>query len=665
MGVVWAARDRTTDARVAIKLLLDEGSSEDKAAHESLRKELVQRLKREAEACMKLAHHPNVVRVLKFSMDGTEPCGPYMVMEQLEGESLQEHLKRKRILEPKLAARIAADVASCLSAAHTAKLIHRDLKPANIYLHREPGMYDGEFVTKVLDFGVCKDGDAVEVASDNAATMTGMILGSIAYMSPQQAMGSKHVDFRTDIWSVGVVLYEMLTGLRAFSGQVNDILKLYAPIILGKSTTPPVPAPSSRMRNIPPELDTVVERCTKPKPTDRYASAAELARDLYTVAGLPMPVIPSAKPSSSGKSPIEVADLIDVYAPAIMESNAVPQAQDPRRFSEFARTVPLKGGFGPKQAPPVIVEEIEENRPIFNVKSTLPMIAPSAVLPVNLPDSSDVDVTIRMPSKGAVAVASRPPVLNEPPADADVRTQFLPADAAIASPMPDLSEMQRALHEHRKSYASISIEDIPELNVAGDTRLLKAEDILQGIRVDPGVTTSALMSQSIAELGARSIPFDPAGTTNRRRNRNRGLLVLVAGAVSAALGLMIFVIVKSREPVAPPLKETPELNLPHALVSIDAPVEMPPAPSAKAEPEKVPLAPSAAPSGGAVPTTLPSSSPPVSKPPSVPPPRPKPPPAPPPPPPPPPPIKCTGAGIFKKCNGKSVVKSTLNPTAPF
>lgn len=563
MGVVWVARDRTNGERVAIKLLLDDVASGTTTAHEELRQELRQRFRREAEACMKLDHHPNVVRVLEFSAKESEVQRPYMVMELLEGASLQETLKRKRNLEPKLAARIAADVASCLTAAHAAKLIHRDLKPANIYLHRAPGMDEDQFVTKVLDFGVCKDGDSVEVASGNMQTKTGMVVGSIAYMSPQQALGSKNVDFRTDIWSVGVMLYELLTGLRAFSGDVNDIIAIYAPLLVGKGPNPPVPPPSSRTRNIPPELDAVVARCTKPKPADRYGSAEELARDLYAIAGLPMPTIAKARPSSSGK-------LLDLYEPAIVDSKAVPAADEERRFNHAAQTIPFKQTVDARVVAPVILEPHPST-------TTPPDVNLEFVGQTQVMDPSDTDKTVRMAPKGARATLPRPPTVNEPSGDAGAGTQLMAPGASPASPTPDLSKMQRALEEHRKTLGAIPIPDLSDLEASGGTQMLMTPDVPPPKRSEPSVTTSVAMSHSMGHGHLeQTIPLDPATTTGKRRRRTSpALLVLVGAGVVAALGLAVFVGMKQ------PAKTTPNTTTP----TQNAALPTPPMSSDATEPE--------------------------------------------------------------------------------
>ena len=210
MGVVWAAYDLETQRKVAVKLIIPQNE-------EALTKELRQRLLREAGACAKL-QHPNIIQV--YEVGETDEGDAYMVLELLDGQALGDVLKQKRRLEPKLAARIAADIASGLSEAHAAKVVHRDLKPANIYLHREPGMSEDEFVTKVLDFGVCVDRESI----DTVKTQTGIIVGSPAYMSPEQVAMRRDIDGRTDIWALGLMLYEMVTGMRVFSGNVQNVM---------------------------------------------------------------------------------------------------------------------------------------------------------------------------------------------------------------------------------------------------------------------------------------------------------------------------------------------------------------------------------------------------------------------------------------------------------
>ncbi|UQA63250.1 serine/threonine-protein kinase [Polyangium aurulentum] len=262
MGEVWSAENQATGGKVALKLILP-------SSQELRTVDLRERLMREAKACGKLKHR-NIVQI--YDVGQTPQGDPFLVLELLHGQALDKLLKEKRRIEPRLAARITGEIASALAAAHAAKVIHRDLKPANVFLHREEGMPEESFIVKVLDFGVSKSLDS----ADSPATVTGAVVGSPAYMSPEQVGMSKALDHGTDIWSLGIVLYELLTGVRPFTGSVNEVIRQ---ILLTS-----VPPPSDRVRGIPPELDAIVARCTMPKKTDRYASASELSRALMAIA---------------------------------------------------------------------------------------------------------------------------------------------------------------------------------------------------------------------------------------------------------------------------------------------------------------------------------------------------------------------------------------------
>src|SRR5262249_22253230 len=154
-------------------------------------------------------HHRNVVDV--FDVGTTDDGVPFLVMELLHGETLRERLDRAQPLTLREALRIAIELAKGLEAAHACGVVHRDLKPGNVFLHHEGA--DAEPVVKVLDFGVSK-----ELAAPSS-TATGSLLGSPAYMSPEQARGLRTVDQRTDLWTFGVVLFEMFSGYFPFGGS--------------------------------------------------------------------------------------------------------------------------------------------------------------------------------------------------------------------------------------------------------------------------------------------------------------------------------------------------------------------------------------------------------------------------------------------------------------
>lgn len=248
MGVVWAAVNELTSGEVALKLILQ--STDD----------LRLRLLREARVCGGLKHR-NVIEV--HDVGQTEEGDPFLVMQLLSGETLAEHLKRQRRLDSPVAAQIARDVARALAAAHAAGVIHRDLKPANIFLHHEAGV-DGATV-KVLDFGVSKS----LAMSDGLVTIDGGAIGSPAYMSPEQARADRTLDYQTDIWSLGVVLFELLAGVRPFQGDSNQVIPK---IILGD-----IPLVSRHVRLVDPGLVALVSRCLERDRARRIGSATELA----------------------------------------------------------------------------------------------------------------------------------------------------------------------------------------------------------------------------------------------------------------------------------------------------------------------------------------------------------------------------------------------------
>ena len=246
MGMVYEAEDTRLGRRVAVKLLPPEYSRDRRAK---------ERFLREARAAAKV-DHPNLCTV----HDVGETDGRlYIILPLYEGETLRERLRRGPL--PLAEARkVAIQVAQGLERAHEAGIVHRDIKPANVMLTRR-----GE--VKILDFGIARlEGDAASI------TRTGASWGTPAYMSPEQARGEP-VDGRTDLWSLGVMLYEMVAGRRPFGGES---LEAVVSAILTKE-----PEPLGRVRpEVPPELARVVERALAKDPAERYASSAEVLADL-------------------------------------------------------------------------------------------------------------------------------------------------------------------------------------------------------------------------------------------------------------------------------------------------------------------------------------------------------------------------------------------------
>jgi len=255
MGVVLQAVHVELGQRVAIKLMLRE-----LATHP----ECVARFMREARAAARLQNE-HVVRVTDVSrLDSGEP---YMVMEYLSGRDLSDVLEKEG--PQPIAATVDRILQSCeaLAEAHTAGIVHRDLKPANLFLVERP---DGSSVVKVLDFGISKAvglGDAQEPA----VTATNSLLGSPAYMSPEQIRSAKYVDARTDLWALGVTLYELLTSCNPFESE--SMVSLIARIAVDSPDTLRVRRP-----DVPPDLERAIFACLEKDPARRPQTVADLAR---------------------------------------------------------------------------------------------------------------------------------------------------------------------------------------------------------------------------------------------------------------------------------------------------------------------------------------------------------------------------------------------------
>jgi serine/threonine protein kinase len=249
MATIHRATDLRLDRGVAVKLLRPEVAQD---------ADLADRFRREALASTVL-RHANIVACLDT---GTDEDQAYLVMDLVEGEDLAARLKRGGRLAPGAAARIGLDVARALGVAHVRGIVHRDVKPGNILLAP-----DGRAM--VTDFGIAR------LAADAEAARPGTTLGSVHYFSPEQARGAMTTP-ASDVYGLGLVLYEMLTGTRAFSGETTDAIAL-------ARVNAPAPSPRAVRPEIPAELDAVVTRALAPDPGDRFPNGNAMASALEPI----------------------------------------------------------------------------------------------------------------------------------------------------------------------------------------------------------------------------------------------------------------------------------------------------------------------------------------------------------------------------------------------
>lgn len=258
MGVVFAARHLALDERVAIKVLAPAASDNQDA---------LARLRREARILARVRNE-HVVRVIDLGQ--LEDGAPFMVMEHLTGRDLCSLLEEQGRMAVESAVSYVLQALVALAAAHANGVVHRDLKPENLFLARGQ---DGAWLIKVLDFGISRLERRSQ--SNASASMTGpsAVMGTPLYMSPEQLRDAGAVDARSDIWSIGVVLYELVTGLSPFSGAS------LADIAIKIATEPPPPLALAEP-SVAAGLESVLSRCLRKEREQRFASVAELARAL-------------------------------------------------------------------------------------------------------------------------------------------------------------------------------------------------------------------------------------------------------------------------------------------------------------------------------------------------------------------------------------------------
>ncbi len=296
MAVVYLARDPLTKRQVAVKMLLLPSQQFE------IGKQLRARFEREAEIVAAL-EHPHIVPIHDFGEHDPDPSGgaggqPFIVMRYMTGGSLADRLKQHGRLSLAETAGIIHKLASALDDAHRRGVVHRDLKPANI-------LFDGRGEPYISDFGIAKLGEAA-----GHLTGTGAAIGTPAYMSPEQVQGEKELDGRSDVYSLGVVIFEMLTGQTPYNADTPGKLML-------KHVLEPAPRISTADPTLPAGCDAILLRALAKSHDDRYATAGDLADDLTQLAAAAVATAPTMIDPPSDAPPAQIVkEMPQATAPA-------------------------------------------------------------------------------------------------------------------------------------------------------------------------------------------------------------------------------------------------------------------------------------------------------------------------------------------------------------
>ena len=432
MGWVVVATHLQLEQRVALKFM--------RPSHARDTSDAVPRFLREARAAARIQSE-HVARVMDV---GTlENGAPYLVMEYLEGQDLESLLSQHGALPPEVVVEYVMQACEGLGEAHAAGIVHRDLKPANLFLARRS---DGSVRVKLLDFGISKlaaAGGGPEVAMTN----TQALMGSPLYMAPEQMRSSKNVDGRADIWSMGVILYEMLGGRAPFDGET-------LPVVCARIMTEPPPPLRSVKPDVPPELEAVVVRCLDKEPQQRFQDVASLARALAPFAtpearvaaeriarmarasalsapeivrdGGPAPVPSRRTEGRGGELPENAAPAASAVAQTRATFTQTGSAQ-PRR--KGLRALPLAIGAAVLFLGAAVVFGVVATRGRTKAESVATATATSTATPTPTPT----------PTATATATATSTPTPTPTPTPTSTSTPEAPATAASAGrPSPPI-----------------------------------------------------------------------------------------------------------------------------------------------------------------------------------------------------------------------------------
>jgi len=472
MGVVWMAEHAVLGRRAAIKILHSEHSTRDG---------VVTRFFNEARAATAISD-PGIIQIFDV---GRHDDRAYIVMELLEGEALDARLRRVGVLPVGNALRLCRQVASAIGAAHARGIIHRDLKPENIFVVRDPEVPGGERA-KVLDFGIAKLADHFGL---RVKTNASAIIGTPPYMSPEQCRGAGQVDLRSDIYSLGCVLFALVVGHPPFESSGAGVL------IMQHLSDPP-PRPSTCVRGVPPEVDDLILRCLAKRPEDRFGSGAELA------------------------------DAIDVLASLAPVIEAVP-VEHPAVISEVATTL---GSSATYRTPPTIAPAAHGRRRLFAGIAAAVVVGGVATIAASLrglPSPEGVPHAAAQPPPPAAAAQS-PPIIDPRPAQAKSELRALLAAFATwavdhaGAPCPTSAELGGRADPWNRPY-ELTCTDQPADQVigarsSGPDRTMGTDDDLVSWALDDAMKL-ARGARWIAAPARRRVVAAPAPATDAAPRR--------------------------------------------------------------------------------------------------------------------------------------------------
>jgi serine/threonine-protein kinase len=417
MGSVWVARHVELDVELAIKFMDAKLASTAEGRV---------RFQREAKAAAFL-QSPYVVSVQDYGVDDELP---YIVMELLKGEDLEDRLRRRRRLSLQETLTILSQVSKALGRAHELGIIHRDLKPRNLFL---ASAHDEEIV-KILDFGIAKQ---IGPLNPSDATTTRQIIGSPHYMSPEQIRGAKDIDHRSDLWSLGVILFQTVTGTLPFSGDVLID-------VLNKVISGPLPLAAEVAPNLPPAIDDFFLRALTRDKSQRFQSAREMTE---AFADLVRTSLSPGRSSAAAPDPLPTAPMA-LTPPHVRAHN--PEA--PEKTAPLSATVPL-------HSPPSLSDVETAQRPAIleaPMRSRSKSVSPKSAFAVaailacglavagilglskrNASQETQAEPLAAPQSTSPGAVAEPPPAQTAPPPIAAANTQEItvspsaPANVAV------------------------------------------------------------------------------------------------------------------------------------------------------------------------------------------------------------------------------------------